>query len=72
MATPVLDSSLPADSSALSSGQMRGQFQASQSHFDAYAFVTQLALTVSNPPTQAEVQAIAVKLDKIITVLQTT
>jgi hypothetical protein len=30
MSTPILDPSLPADNSPLSSGEMRGQFQAIQ------------------------------------------
>jgi hypothetical protein len=32
--TPILDPSLPADHSPLSSGEMRGQLQASQNSFD--------------------------------------
>jgi hypothetical protein len=35
MSTPILDPSLPADHSPLSSGEMRGQFQAIQNRFDA-------------------------------------
>jgi hypothetical protein len=34
MSTPILDPSLPADHSPLSSGEMRGQFQAIQNNFD--------------------------------------
>jgi hypothetical protein len=34
MSTPILDPSLPADNSPLSSGEMRGQFQAIQNNFD--------------------------------------
>jgi hypothetical protein len=67
MSTPILDPSLPADHSPLVSGEMRGQFQAIQDRFDAAAQVQQLGLTVSNPPTQAEMQAIADKLDEVIT-----
>jgi len=34
MSTPILDPSLPADHSPLSSGEMRGQFQAISGRFD--------------------------------------
>jgi hypothetical protein len=34
MSTPILDPSLPADHSPLSSGEMRGQFQVIQNNFD--------------------------------------
>ena len=34
MSTPILDPSLPADHSPLSSGKMRGQFLAIQNYFD--------------------------------------
>jgi hypothetical protein len=74
MSTPILDPSLPADHSPLSSGEMRGQFQAIASSLDdirgRLIAVTPLGLTVSNPPTQAQVQAIADKLDELITGLQ--
>ena len=71
--TPILDPSLPADNSPLSSDEMRGQFQAIQNDFDdiraRFIAVPPLGLTVSNPPTQAEVQAIAGKLDELINTL---
>ena len=71
MSTPILDPSLPADNSPLSSGEMRGQFQAIQNNFDdirrRLIAVTPLGLTVSNPPTQAEVRALADKPDELIT-----
>ena len=58
MSTPILDPSLPADNPPLSSGEMRGQFQAIQNNFDdlraRVIALTPLGLTVSNPPTQAE------------------
>jgi hypothetical protein len=70
MSTPVLDPNLPADHSPLSSAEMRGQFQAISNMFDdirgRFLSLTPLGLTVSNPPTQAEVQAIADKLDELI------
>jgi hypothetical protein len=74
MSTPILDPSLPADNSPLSSGEMRGQFQAISGMFEdirgRLISLTPLGLTVSNPPTQAEVQAIADKLDELINSLQ--
>ena len=64
---------VPADHSPLSSAEMRGQFQAIQNNVDAVrevlTFVQPLGLTVSNPPTQAQVQAIANKLDELINTL---
>jgi hypothetical protein len=73
MGTPVLDPSLPADNSPLSSAEMRGQFQGIQNSFDdiraKLISLTPLGLTVSNPPTQADVQAIADKLDELINTL---
>ena len=54
MSTPILDPNLPADNSPLSSGEMRGQFQAIQNNFDdiraRFIALTPLGLTVSNPP----------------------
>jgi hypothetical protein len=73
MSSPILDPSLPADNSPLSSGEMRGQFQAIQNSFEdirgRLLAVAPMGLTVSNPPTQAEVQAIADKLDELINTL---
>ena len=55
MSTPILDPSLPADNSPLSSGEMRGQFQAIQNNFDdiraRLIAVAPLGLAVSNAPT---------------------
>jgi hypothetical protein len=71
--TPILDPSLPADHSPLSAGEMRGQFQAIQNSFDdlraRLIALTPPGLTVSNPPTQADVQALADKLDELINTL---
>ena len=54
---------------------MRGQFQAISGMFDdirgKLISLTPLGLTVSNPPTQADVQAIADKLDALINSLNT-
>ena len=59
MSTPILDPNLPAENSLIVSGELRGQFQAIQDRFDMTVGVDQLGLTVSEPPTQAEMQAIA-------------
>jgi hypothetical protein len=58
--TPILDPSLPADNSPLVSGERRGPFQTSQNTFDyirgrPISLTPLVALTVSNPPTQADV-----------------
>ena len=56
--------------SFIAAGEIRGQFQAIQNTFDdlraRLIAVTPLGLTVSNPPTQAEVPALADKLDELI------
>ena len=74
MASPVLDPTLPADHAPIVSGELRGQFQAIQDRFDGLDSklfaVAPLGLTVSNPPTQAQVQALADKLDELIAMLQ--
>ena len=49
---------------------MRNQFAAIARHLDAPGGVQPLGLTVSNPPTQAEMQAIADKLDELLGALQ--
>jgi hypothetical protein len=64
MSSHVLDPSLPADNAPIVSGELCCQFQAIQDRFDRPAGVSALGLTVSNPPTQAEMQAIAEKLDE--------
>ncbi len=69
MATPYLDPSLPADNAPILSAELRGQFQAIADRFARPATVSLLELTVSNPPTQAEVQAIADKIDELIIML---
>jgi len=73
MSTPVLDPSLPAENAPIISGELRGQFQAIADGFGdiraRFVSLTPLGLTVSNPPTQADVQAIADKLDELINTL---
>jgi hypothetical protein len=77
MPDPIFDPTLPADHAPLSSAQMRGQFQAILNRFEAheayffnYGHISPLGLTVSDPPTRAEMQAIADKLDEVIINLQ--
>ena len=64
---------MPADNSPIFSGEMCGQFQAIENSFEdicaRFLALTPLGLTVSNPPTQAEVQAIADKRDELINTL---
>ena len=73
MSTPILDPTSPADNAPIVSGELRGQFQAIEDSFaDIRARLMSpmpLGLTVSNPPTQAEVQALADKLDELINTL---
>ena len=73
MSTPILDPTLPAANPPNLSGELRGQFQAIQNSFDdiraRLIALTPLGLTVSNPPNQADVQAIADKLDELINTL---
>ena len=73
MSTPTLDPSLPADNAPIVSGELRGQFQAISDFIEdvrgRFVSLTPLGLTVSNPPTQADVQAIADKLDELINAL---
>ena len=70
MPNSILNPSLPADHAPVVAGELRGQFQAIADSFgDVYSRlgnVTPLVLTISNPPTQAQVQAIANKLDELI------
>ena len=78
------DPSLPADNSLASAGEMRNQLNSLKAILDTCPDdagveaitagqclgVNYLGLTVSDPPTQAEVQSIADKLDEILTSLR--
>ena len=70
MGTPTFDPNLPADNSEIVAGELRGQFQTLADGLDGirarFVAVLPLALGVSDPPTQADVQAIADKLDELI------
>jgi hypothetical protein len=69
MSTPILDHTVPADNAPIVSGELRGQLLAIQNNFDdiraRLIALTPLGLVVSNPPTQADVQALADKLDEL-------
>jgi hypothetical protein len=65
-----LDPSLPADHAPIVSAELRTQFQAIQERYDNLLLVQPLGLQVADPPTQAEVQAIADKLDELINRVQ--
>ncbi len=75
MAVPIfLDPSLPADNAPIVSAELRGQFEAIAETFQNITTVSQsvapLGMAVSSPPTQAQVQTIANKLDELINTLQ--
>ena len=84
MADPVFNPDLPRNNSPISSSELRSQFiglndtlgQAIGEGVNGCALnpweVTPLGLTVSNPPTQAEVQALANKLNELIGALTRT
>jgi hypothetical protein len=67
------DGTLPKNNAPIVAAELRNQFQGIQNNVDAVrealTMVQPLGLTVSNPPTQAQVQAIANKLDELITTL---
>ena len=74
MSAPVLNPNLPLDNSPIRSGELRDQFQGIADTFtlvrNNFMAVGPLGLTVSDPPTQAEVQSIADKIDELIGALQ--
>ena len=74
------DPTLPANNSLISSSELRNQFNGLneliiglQDQCDDTPHntndIAQLSLTVSNPPTQAQVQAIADKIDEMLSVM---
>jgi len=70
MAQPEYDPTLPADGSPIVAGELRAQFEGVHYPLALVAEIEHLNLTVSDPPTQAQVQAIADKLDQVIFALQ--
>ena len=70
MGNDPLDPILHKDNAPIVSAELRAQFQGIEDRFGVAAQAQTLGLTVSNPPTQAQVQAIANKLDEVITRLQ--
>ena len=70
MAIPEYDPNLPANGSPIVAAELRGQFAGVHYPLALVASIQPLNLTVSNPPTQAQVQAIANKLDDLLFALQ--
>lgn len=72
------DPSLPVDNSPIVAAELRSQLNGLGDNIDALQgstainplSVSLLSLTVSNPPTQAQVQSIADKIDELIGVLR--
>ena len=73
MGSPSFDPDLPRDNSLVDAGELRGQFVGLYSEIEdirsRLIALTPLGLSVSNPPTQAQVQALADKLDELINTL---
>jgi hypothetical protein len=70
------DPTLPVNNSLVSSSELRNQFTGLKALMDAAIdstalnpSVTTLSQTISNPPTQAQVQAIQNKLNELITAI---
>ena len=74
------DPTLPANNSLISSSELRNQFNGLneliiglQDQCDDTPHntngIAQLSLTISHPPTQAQVQAIADKIDEMLSVM---
>ena len=74
------DPTLPQTNSPIASAQLRAQFQGLQDNIqgvqnnvdavrEKLIVLEPLGQTVSNPPTQAQMQAIANKLDEVINAL---
>ena len=66
MSTHGLNPNLPADNAPIVSQELRGQFLAIQNRFTGTGTLAPLNLPVSNPPTQAQMQALADKPDEVI------
>ncbi len=67
---PAFDPTKPATGSPVSSAELRDQFNALEAEIEGTAYdpssIAPLNLTVSDPPTRAEVQAIADKIDEML------
>jgi hypothetical protein len=76
---PIFNPDVPVDNSLIAAGELRDQFNSLKDVMDALSFdmaskvnvpsVTTLSQTISNPPTQAQVQAIQDKLNELILAL---
>ena len=82
MSTPDFNPDIPLDDSLIVAGELRGQFvcldgQCQTLHDEVEnrcskpAAVDPLAQTISDPPTQAEVQSIQDKLNELLAALNT-
>ncbi len=74
MSDPAFNPALPMDHSLIVAAELPNQFNGLnvliRDRAPVPLTVDPLSLTVSNPPTQAEAQAIANKLDELITALR--
>ncbi len=70
MSNSILNLNLPAQGAPLSSSAMRGQFALIESRLQLFASLEPFGLSVSNPPTQAEMQTLADKLGQVINLLR--
>lgn len=71
------DPALPADASLVSASELRNQLNALNDYCNQLSVdkvsaltVTTLSQTISNPPTQAQVQALQNKLNEVILALE--
>ena len=78
---PIFNPDVPAENSEIVSAELRDQFNSLKDVMDALSFdmaskvnvpsVTTLSQTISNPPTQAQLQAVQDKLNEVILALIT-
>lgn len=77
MSSPMFNPEVPVDGSLIDAGELRGQFVSLENgieelngHMDTQeqrgAGVQLLSVTIDDPPTQAQVQAVADKLNELI------
>jgi hypothetical protein len=82
MSTPVFNPDLPVDDSLIAAGELRDQFNSLNNRCEDVATnvenrcfkpseVAPLVQTISNPPTQAQAQAIQDKLNALLATLNT-
>jgi hypothetical protein len=77
MSSPIFDPGLPADGSLVDAGELRGQFVALEDQTTALSDrmavqeargigIDPLSAPITNPPTQAQVQAVVDKINEMI------